>query len=86
MGSLFIFGFVLTPIIWHADAAPAGSVQGALMRMNPLFHLIEIVRAPILNEPVAASTWAYVAILTVVGWSCAAFVYRRYARFVPIWL
>ncbi|HBK44989.1 MAG TPA: hypothetical protein DDZ67_00850 [Xanthomonadaceae bacterium] len=86
MGSLFIFGFVLTPIIWYGNLAPAQSLQGFLMRLNPLYHLIEIVRAPILGEPIAISTWYAVAGLTIVGWLLASVVYRRYARYVPIWL
>jgi len=86
MGSLFIFGFVLTPIIWYGSMAPPGSLQGVLMKLNPLYHLIEMVRAPILGEPVSRSTWIAVAGLTVVGWMLTSIVYRRYARFVPIWL
>ena len=86
MGSLFIFGFVLTPIIWHADAVPAGSLQSTLMVWNPLYHLIEMVRAPILGDRLSPLTYYYVAGLTLFGWSIAAVVYRRYARYVPLWL
>lgn len=86
MGSLFIFGFVLTPIIWYADGVPPGSLQHRLMQFNPLYHLIEVVRAPILGDSLANSTYYYVAMLTIVGWLSAAVVYRRYARFVPLWL
>jgi ABC-2 type transport system permease protein len=86
MGSLFIFGFVLTPIIWHGGTVPMGTVQSYLMHANPLYHLIEMVRAPILGDPLALSTYYYVAVLTVGGWALAAFVYRRYAKFVPLWL
>lgn len=86
MASLFIFGFILTPILWTASAAPVGTIHGTFMRINPLYHLIEIVRAPLLGEPLEASTLAYVAILTLGGWLATAFLYRRYARFVPLWV
>jgi ABC-type polysaccharide/polyol phosphate export permease len=57
-----------------------------MMRSNPFYHLIEIVRAPVLGEPISHATWLYVAVMTLVGWSIAIVAYRRYARFVPIWL
>lgn len=86
VGSIFILSLLLTPIIWHASAAPFGTVRGTIMRINPLYHLIEIVRAPILGEVVLRSTIIYVAILTLAGWLLALVVYRRYARFVPLWM
>lgn len=86
MGSLFIFGFVLTPIIWHAEQVPVGSLQYRLMSLNPLYHLIEMVRGPILGTPVLPSTYIYVGVMTLLGWLTAAVVYRRYAAFVPLWL
>jgi ABC-type polysaccharide/polyol phosphate export permease len=86
MTSVFIFGFILTPILWSASAAPLGTIHGTFMRINPLYHLIELVRAPMLGEVLEATTLIYVAILTIVGWLLTAYLYRRYARFVPLWI
>jgi ABC-2 type transport system permease protein/lipopolysaccharide transport system permease protein len=86
INNLFLFAFLFTPIIWYADAMPAGSVRGTFMRFNPLLHLIEMVRAPILGERIEPLTIYYIAAMTVLGWALAAFLYRRYARFVPLWI
>lgn len=86
MGSIFIFAFILTPILWSADRAPLGTLHGFLMRINPLFHLIEIVRAPLLEEHLDPTTPVYLAVMTVGGWCAAYLFYRRYSRFVPLWL
>lgn len=86
IGNIFVFAFLLTPIIWYADAMPADRLRGSLMRANPLFHLVEVVRAPILGESVEPLTFYYLGVMTVVGWALAVVVYRRYARFVPIWV
>src|SRR5688572_24636551 len=51
IGSILMFSFLFTPIIWHADQAPIGTLRGLVARANPLFHLIELVRAPLLGEP-----------------------------------
>lgn len=86
IGNVFMFAFLLTPIIWHADTMPADSLRGLLMRFNPLFHMVELVRAPILGEPLGTSTFYYLGGMTVFGWGAAILAYRRYARFVPIWI
>lgn len=86
MASLFIFGFILTPILWTASAAPIGTIHGTFMRLNPLYHLIEVVRAPLLGEPLEMATLIYVSILTLGGWLTTSYFYSRYARFVPLWV
>ncbi len=86
MASVFIFGFILTPILWSASAAPMGTIHGTFMRINPLFHLIELVRAPLLGEPMETMSYVYLAVFTVAGWIITSILYRRYARFVPLWV
>jgi len=86
IGSILMFAFLFTPILWRADQAPSNTVQGLVARLNPLFHFVEIVRAPLIGEPIGRATWIYLALLTPVGWLLTSWVYRRYARFVPLWI
>lgn len=84
--NISIFLFLLTPIIWNAESIPAGSLRARLMLFNPFYHFVEIFRAPIMGEAVAPGSLWYVGVLTVVGLVVATFAYRRYARFVPLWI
>jgi len=86
IGNIFMFAFLLTPIVWHSEIMPAGSIRGTIMRANPLFHMVEAVRAPILGQPISELTLYYLATMTLVGWTIAILAYRRFARFVPIWI
>jgi ABC-type polysaccharide/polyol phosphate export permease len=86
MGSVFVLGFVVTPILWYAKAAPAGTLHGAVMRLNPAFHLIEVVRAPLLGEPVEPLSLAVVVIGAVLGWALWIWAYRRFTRYVALWV
>ncbi|KAF1715939.1 hypothetical protein CSC74_12265 [Pseudoxanthomonas yeongjuensis] len=86
IGNIFMFAFLLTPIVWKADSMPVDSIRGTVARFNPLYHMVEVVRAPILGEPLEPLTLYYLAIMALAGWVLAALVYRRYARFVPIWI
>lgn len=86
LANVSIFMFLLTPIIWFVDSVPPGSLRAKLMVLNPLFHFVELFRAPILGGPVPMlSLWA-VCGMTVAGLLVATLLYRRYARFVPLWI
>lgn len=81
-----IFLFLLTPIIWYPEMMPADSARGQLMRLNPFYHFVTLFRAPIMGEPIEPSTYWYVGIMTAAGIALATILYRRYARFVPLWI
>lgn len=81
-----IFLFLLTPIIWYPEMMPAGSMRAQLMRFNPFYHFVEIFRAPIMGEPVEMISVWYAAAMAVAGLAVATFAYRRYARYVPLWI
>ncbi len=86
VGNVFMFAFLLTPIIWNADTMPPGSLRGTLMRFNPFYHMVELVRAPILGQAIDPSTPLYMTVMTIGGWILAILTYRRYARYVPLWI
>lgn len=86
IGSALMFGFLFTPIIWRAELVPPDTLRGGIARANPLFHMVELVRAPLLGEPLEPLTFAYIGIFLIVGWLLAAIIYKRYAKYVPIWI
>lgn len=86
LGNVAIFLFLLTPIIWYPADMPADSPRGQFMRLNPFFHFVTLFRGPILGEPVELQSLAYIAVMTVVGLVLATLLYRRYSRFVPLWI
>jgi len=86
ISNVFLFTYLLTPIIWYADQVPADSLHGILMRLNPLFHFVEAVRAPLLGGSIASDSLYALVGMTCAGGVVAAVAYRRYARFVPLWI
>lgn len=86
LNNVSIFLFLLTPIIWYPDLMPADSIRGQLMRFNPFYHFVSLFRAPIMGEPVEPMTYYFIGTMTVLGLVAATFLYRRYARFVPLWI
>jgi ABC-type polysaccharide/polyol phosphate export permease len=86
LNNISIFLFLLTPIIWYPDAMPEGSSRAMLMKLNPFYHFVEVFRAPIMGDAVEATSLWYLGVMTVVGLAIATWAYRRYARFVPLWI
>lgn len=84
--TLFLFGFLLTPILWDPALVPKESIRATLMYVNPAFHLVQMIRSPFLGGSVESITWIYVGVMTTVMLVLSTALYRRYARFIPIWI
>lgn len=84
--NVFMFLYLMTPIVWSAEQTPAASIRGHLVAFNPFYYLIETVRAPIMHGRYDLHAMLFSTVFAVVGWLLAIFAYRRWARFVPIWI
>lgn len=76
--------FFLTPVIWIPEMA-----QGAhewFLWLNPLYHFIEIIRDPLIGQPVEMLNWLVAFGISVVSWLIAYGVFRLYGRRILIWL
>lgn len=75
--------FFLTPVFWSIETLPT---HPAFVSLNPIYHLLEIVRAPLLGEMPSAASWIWGIGMLVVGTPIALLLYRRaYAR-IPYWV
>ena len=75
--------FFATPVMW--DANMLGN-RAFIAYLNPLTHLLALVRDPLLGEIPEAASW-YVALgVTVSGWTVAILVFARLRRRIPYWL
>lgn len=80
--------FLMTPIIWNYDTlrAQGASRWMSVIEFNPLFHYMELVRAPLLGADQPLRHWAIVLVLTAIGWAVAALAMRQYRARVPYWV
>jgi lipopolysaccharide transport system permease protein len=75
--------FFLTPIFWSPESLPN---RPAFVVFNPFYHLIEIVRAPLLNEAVSPASWGLCIAMAVAGLGFTAWLYRRAHARIPYWV
>jgi len=90
LSSLTLLLFVLTPIMWTTQSleAQGGAVRdrAKIAELNPLFHYLDIVRAPMIGQPQELYHWYIVITITVVGWVVALLALRKYRARVPYWV
>jgi ABC-type polysaccharide/polyol phosphate export permease len=83
VSSLMQVAFFATPIIWSADALSGKTV---LVTANPFFHLIEIVRSPLIGRSVPVHSWIVTCVISLAGWTMALLVFRHFHRRISYWV
>ena len=75
--------FYLTPIVWLPSLI---AQRASWILYNPFFHLLEIVRQPLLGQAPSAISWTYGVVMLVVVGIGALFVFGKYRDRVMYWL
>lgn len=84
--ALMRIAFLATPIIWMSGDLSKGDVLSPYLLLNPFYHFMEIVRAPLLNQQVSILSWAIVLTITLLGLITSHIFYSRYHKQVPLWV
>lgn len=75
--------FFFTPIMW----APTLLKERAwIAHYNPLYHLIEIVRAPMIGEPIDPISWVWAIGMVVVGFAIAQALMKTARHRLAYWI
>jgi lipopolysaccharide transport system permease protein len=85
VASLLQVLFYLTPIMWMPSSL-SRHVGVYLLDFNPIYHILSIVRSPLLNEWPSQADWVLSLGLCLLGWIVALALYGRYKRRVAYWL
>jgi ABC-type polysaccharide/polyol phosphate export permease len=72
-----------TPIMWPIETL---GDQRFIAEINPVYHLLELVRAPLLGAPPEAVSWIVAAGMAIVGWLVALALFNRVSRAIVFWL
>lgn len=83
VSSVVQLAFFLTPILWKREML--GSHQWAV-DANPLYHMVELVRAPLLGEVPPAASWLIVMLITAGGFALALLAFARYRARIAYWV
>jgi len=82
VASLVQIAFFLTPIVWSAEQLPERAI---LVSANPFYHFIEIIRDPLLAQPIELSNWLACLAITVVHGGVALLFFSRFRSRIAYW-
>lgn len=85
VGSLLQFFFYVTPIIWMPSTLTPRSAN-LLVDPNPVYHLLQIVRAPILGTCPTFLNWSVSIAIALIGSLITLWFFGKYKKRIAYWL
>jgi ABC-type polysaccharide/polyol phosphate export permease len=76
----------LTPVMWSRSILKGGEAVSYIIDLNPLTHLVEVVRTPLLGGAPSTLNWVVAVGLIVVGGVGTLAVFSRFRQRIPYWL
>lgn len=83
IASLIQIVFFITPIMWK----PSLLLHRAyIANLNPFYHLVETVRAPLLGGVPSTMNYLVVLLVTVINLGLASYVFMRFRSRIAYWI
>jgi lipopolysaccharide transport system permease protein len=75
--------FFLTPVFWKPESLKG---HAYITDFNPFFHLLEIVRAPLLGNMPSTTSYLAVMLLTLINLAIASAFFSRFRARIAYWI
>ena len=75
--------FFVTPILWRPEQVPA---KAFVAEFNPFYHLLSIVRKPLLGQVPTLTSWTFSLVLTAVSLFLAGVLFVRFRPRIAYWV
>lgn len=85
VNSLLQVFFYVTPVIWMPNSLNPRSAN-LLMDPNPVYHLIQLVRAPLLGQSASILNWTVSLGLCMIGIVFSGWFFGTYKKRIAYWL
>lgn len=82
--NLFTPLFWLTPVLYEPETL-SGRVRDVI-NLNPLTHILEVVRSPFLNQTPSTLNWFVAIGVAIAGWVLTILFFARFRSRIAYWL
>jgi lipopolysaccharide transport system permease protein len=86
IASVIQIAFFVTPVIWNANILSTHPRALMLIRLNPFYYMLEIVRAPLLGTPMGIDLVLKALIVTVVLIILSLLIFARTRGRLAYWM
>ena len=84
VASLLQIALFVTPILW--DPSQLTGRASILADYNPLYHLVAIVRDPLLGKAPELTHWIVAAFIAIIGWTATIQMLSKFRHRIVYWL
>lgn len=77
--------YFISPVIWQPEVIP-GDMAHLLLGLNPMYHLLQIVRLPLLGQIPTTENWILSLGFVVVGWVAVYGTMRKFKTQIAYWV
>lgn len=82
--NLFAALMWLTPVLYLPSQLTGR--REILLWINPFAYLMEVMRSPLMGDPIPMRSWIVVAVMGIVGWGIALLLFTRTRHRIAYWL
>ena len=83
VGSVIQIAFFMTPVMWKPELLEG---RAYIVEFNPFYHLIEVMRAPLLGKPFPVDSYIALGLITIVNLLVATMFFRRFRSRIAYWV
>lgn len=83
--SVMTIFYFISPVMWQPSLIPSGTAH-LLLGLNPMYHLLQIIRLPILGQLPTVENWVLAIIFALVGWVGVALATRKFQNKIAYWV
>ncbi len=86
VASIMQIAFYLTPVMWNPSMLLHRMSAVVFVQANPFYALLEIIRGPLLGNPLEPAVWGVATLSSVILWLLTLFVFVRARPRIAYWV
>jgi ABC-type polysaccharide/polyol phosphate export permease len=77
-------GMFITPVFWTPDSL-TGIRRFIFVELNPLYSMMEVVRAPLMGTPPTQLAYITAGLITIIGWTITLLFFGYFRKRIAYW-
>ena len=84
VSSALQIAMLITPLFWPADTL-TGMKRFVFVELNPLYHVVDVVRGPLVGRVPEAASYTVMVALSIGGWWLTYAMFKRFRKRIAYW-
>ena len=84
--SLITIAFYITPVMWFPSLIGDNALAHLMLGLNPFYHLLQIVRLPLLGGLPTLENWGLALLFAGLGWAFALLMFKKFRTQIAYWV